>query len=265
METQSDMPRPKLLIATAAAAGIIVGFGLGRLTVSEPRLPPIPSGQPTRLPSLAGSNHAGSGIDGEQPSLLGDPEAAQRVRNMAEAAMSWGASPQRVVGTIIDQMDEDELVSLVTSLTDYSRSELENVEDMRAFAERLAEVAMDGTVVPAEELGADVENVSFATDVLENNAPASPGRHFVQDQERIYATFPSDELDGARVVAKWTRVEDGEIMLFRRYVINPGEDWSYVWVGAPDSGWRPGEYRVDFYSADEAMTLVASGQHIITP
>lgn len=259
------MDRTKLLIVSAALGGVLVGFGLGRMTVSEPRLPPIPRARPAPSEDPADNGRDVAARDAEAPAILADQEALERIRRMAETATNWGASPQRVVGGIIDQMDEDELISLVTSLTDYSRSELENVEDMRAFVERLAEVAMDGTVVPAEELGAEVENVSFAGEVLENNAPDSPNRHFRSDQERIYATFPSGELEGARIVAKWTRMEDGEIMLFRRYVINPGDEWSYVWVGVPSDGWRPGDYRVDFYTADEQMSLIASGQHVIMP
>jgi hypothetical protein len=259
------MDRPKLLIVTAALSGVLVGFGLGRFSVSETRLPPIPSALPSPSGQSANTGFDTAAGDEDEPAILSDPDALERIRRMAETATNWGTSPKRVVGGIVDQMDEDELISLVTSLTDYSRTELENVEDMRAFVERLAEVAMDGTVVPAEELGVEVEDVSFAGEVLENNGPDSPKRHFQSDQERIYATFPSDELEGARVVAKWTRMEDGEIILFRRYVINPGDEWSFVWVGVPSSGWRPGEYRVDFYTADEQMNLIASGQHLIMP
>jgi len=254
----------RLLVFTLG--GLIIGFGLGRATAPGPdvRSPgwEEPRGGETALAPGAATSRS---EEAETPSPLDDPDSLAEIREMAERAVSWGASPKSVVRGLIGQMSHEELVSMLTSLTDYSPEELENVEDIHAFAERLAEVAMDGTLLPAEDLGPEVQNVSFTGEVMDDNSPVAPRRHFGPEQERIYATFPSSELEGARVMAKWTRMDDGKVILFRRYRINPGEDWSFVWVGTPRSGWEPGAYRVDFYSADEEMKILASGQHVIMP
>jgi hypothetical protein len=248
------MKQTWIVVTVALMVGTGLGFSLGRLTAT--------SGAPAPAGILETARALGE-ADGQNG--LKNPESAARVRSLAQQALDWGADPQRVVGSVVDQMGDDELIALVTSLTDYSREELESSGDMRAFVQRLAEVAMDGSVVPAEEPEPGVARVDFAVDVLDDNSADVPLSRFSTEEERIYATFPSGEIDESRVVAKWTRIGDGEVLLLGRYDINARDDWSYVWLGSPSGGWVPGEYRVDFYTADDRLDLLASGRHVITP
>jgi hypothetical protein len=179
MEILRRMQTPSRLLVLATLSALAVGFGLGRLSVLPTGERAAGRGEPrgleTSLPRGEAASRPSSDTEAAaQPSILDDPAALARIREMAESAVSWGASPKRVVNGLIEQMDEDELVSMVTSLTDYSREELENVEDIHAFAARLAEVAMDGTVVPAEDLGPEVQHVSFTGEVMDDNSPVSP-------------------------------------------------------------------------------------------
>jgi hypothetical protein len=247
------MKRTWITAIVALLVGVGAGFGLGRITA--------PGLSASRLGALA-VGALGEGAPGAPLAPI-DPEAALRVRSIAREALDWGVDPQRVVGSVVDQMGDDELIALVTSLTDYDREELEAIGDMRAFVRRLAEVAMEGSVVPAEEPRAGVARVDFAVEVLNDNSVEVPVNRFRTNDERIYATFPSGRINEDRVLAKWTRVEDGEVLLLGRYGINSQDDWSYVWLGSPQNGWMPGEYRVDFYTADDRLDLLASGNHVI--
>ena len=81
---------------------------------------------------------------------------------------------------------------------------------------------------------------------------------------RIYATFPMEGYRGDEVFVKWYRSDDPEILLFDRYLIQREADYNYVWLDN-ETGWREGEYRVEFYSADEAMEKIAVGRYDIDP
>jgi len=247
-------------IAISLLAAVGIGFLLGRVTAPRPTASP---GVPVVEP-IAREFPVTRGDMATNDSLATDDESLEGMREMAERAIDWGADPDALVQGAMGQLSDEQLIALVTSLTDFERDELEDVHDMRAFVTRLAEIAMDGTLAPAENLPPDLAHVQFTTDVGPDNSALGPSSHFGPDAERIYAVFESDELGGHEVFAKWVRVEDGEVMLFGRYQIEPGDDYSYVWMGQPSAGWEPGSYRVDFFTSDEQLDLLASGSHTIT-
>ena len=71
---------------------------------------------------------------------------------------------------------------------------------------------------------------------------------------------PTDSFDQDRVMVKWYRRDSPEILLLQRYPIVRGDDHGHVWF-EPDRGWEQGSYKVDVYSGDESMTLLASGSY----
>jgi hypothetical protein len=243
-----------IAVLVLGAAGL--GFVLGRATAPMPEAGPNASTASPTGPTDAGT-------DGQR--VLADPESLEGMRAMAEHAIEWGADPNALVSGAMDQMSDEQLITLVTSLTDYGREELEGVHDMRAFVSRLAAIAMDGTLAPSEDLPPGLAHVEFATEVGPDNSASNPTNHFRADAARIYAVFASEELGGEEIFAKWVRVEDGEVLLFGRYQIEPGDDHSYVWMARPDQSWVPGSYRVDFYTSDESLDLLASGSHTVSP
>jgi hypothetical protein len=242
--------------------GVMIGFAWGRLGAPGP----VADAASSRAPAAIDMGAIGLGTNpGEQAEALKqDPDAMARLRAMADRAFDWGADPKRVVRGVIDQMDDDELISLMSSLTDYTSEELRDGRDLRAFAERLAEIAMDGTLTDPEPLGRDVGVVQFAARVDIDNGPIDPSNRFSNSDRRIYAIFESADFGGEQVFAKWTRISDGEVMLFGRYPINPNDTYSYVWLGAQNGSWEPGEYRVDFYDTDESLHMIASGMHVVS-
>ncbi|GEM_PF-2222047 len=192
---------------------------------------------------------------------LRDVEAA-RLDALARTISSAGL--ELVAGGVIDRLEGETLERLVIGATDFEHEDLAEIENLPAFTRELTRIAMDGTVRDAEAPDDRVRPIDFAEEVTWDHRAAFAQSQFGADVPRIYAVFESDGLGADRTLAKWTRVADGEILLFARHRIRPAADSSYVYLDAPPAGWRSGEYRVDFYRADESLAWLASGTHRIT-
>lgn len=189
---------------------------------------------------------------------------AERARLESLARKVTGAGLDLVAEGVIARLEEDSLKSLIASTTDFSAQELEEIEDVPGFALDLARIAMEGTVREASEPDEDVRPIDFATEVSWDHRAVFPQSQFSAEDPRIFAVFESEGLGLGQTLAKWTRVDDGEILLFQRLPIRAAAASSYVYLDAPPEGWAPGEYRVDVYSADTSLRWLASGQHRIT-
>ena len=175
-----------------------------------------------------------------------------------------GAGLELVASSVIDGLEADSLERLIVSATDYEAEDLAEIDDVPAFARNLTRIALDGTLRDAEEPDLEVRAIDFSEEITWDHRASLPQSQFASDVPRIYASFESDGLAVGQTLAKWTRVSDGEIMLFKRHRLRPAAASSYVYLDAPRRGWRPGEYRVDFYRADESLEWIASGTHRVT-
>ncbi len=169
---------------------------------------------------------------------------------------------RHIVEDAISTMSDRELHSIVASLAQLSPQVLDDVTDMRAFAARLAEVAMEDIVEPGRETS-DVDAVVFAT----RPTMADPGSlawedRYDVDDSRIYAFFPTDRYEQDAVMVRLLASDRHRILVFERYPINSGDAYSHVWF-YPKGGWEPGQYQVDVYSADEWVTPLAQGRYTV--
>ena len=191
---------------------------------------------------------------------------AESERLDAMASKIRGAGLDLVAESVIGRLEDDSLKSLIASTTDFSSDELEEIEDLPGFAMNLARIAMEGTLRDAAEPGDSetIRPIDFSEEITWDHRARFAQSQFPSDAPRIYAVFESDALGITDTLAKWTRVEDGEIMLFKRHRIRPAADSSFVYLDAPATGWAPGEYRVDFYSADPELEWLATGSHRVS-
>lgn len=159
-------------------------------------------------------------------------------------------------------MSDEELRGMLARTANLSPEELDDVRDIRTFAARLAEVAVEDLVEPAdtEEPAGELGRVIFATRPETTIPKSIEQRFFAPSDTRIYAIFPTQGYQREAILAKWYRRDRIQILLFGRYSIAQGEAHSYVWL-APEGGWEPGEYQVDIFAADEAVTALASGRY----
>jgi hypothetical protein len=145
-----------------------------------------------------------------------------------------------------------------------SDEELDEVEDLRAFGQRIGEIAMDGFLEDAslatEE--APSETVRFSDEMPDPRAGFEATDVFEAGHGRIFAVFPTPRDHADRVLLKWTRVDQPEILLLSRQSIRPEDEHGFVWLDRRPS-WLPGEYRVDVYGGDDEMRPVASGRYVI--
>jgi hypothetical protein len=214
--------------------------------------------------SLVTGDAAGDAASSAVEELLADESNAWEddgqldlIRRLAQ----WGGDPTEVVEVVIQAMSHRELRSALTSLTDLTDEDLDEIRDLHTFARRISEVAMDGIMSSGGPEDITMAGVEFSRSVDELNTSGQREDRFATD-ERIYAVFPSEEYRGGEIFVKWYRADDPKILLFERMPIQEGSESNYVWL-EPDGEWPEGEYKVEFYSADEEMAKVAVGRYQI--
>ena len=230
----------------AFSAGLALGACLGRLDA-----PGVRDAQSTPSPSPA-SVPKGIDLDSRKVSFeLGVNRLEALVEEMSATDVS------KTVERSISQMSDRDLESVLASTIHLSGEEIEDVRDLRAFASRLAEIAMEDTLMP-EDTAAGAEHVVFTTSPELDDARSQ----FYAGEARIYAVFPTESLNQEKVMVKWYRRDHPEILLLQRYPIIAGVQYGHVWL-EPERGWEQGQYKVDVYSGDDSMALVASGNYSV--
>ncbi len=248
-------------------AGLFLGWwtspGAG-LQASDPA--PAPGASVRAEVGLPGSRSGGEAAPvAQDPSAL--LEAALEDRdddprfNLIRLLARLSGDPGEVVGMLIDSLSEEELIASVSSFTDLAPEKFKRSADPKALAHRLAQLAMDGLLQRPGEGGAGVEAVYFSEGRTHGDPDLVRAERFFGD-EPILAAFPMGDYEGDEVFVKWTRLDDPKIMLFNHYPIRSGEDFNYVWL-SPKAGWDPGEYEVNFYTADESLLPLAGGRYSI--
>ena len=234
----------------------VAGLVVGRLTATE-RVGPGP-------PALAASENE---IDLDSPGAESTKtrgelrrEALSEWKNdprveIARSLARWSQDPNAVVGTVIDTMSDDEIAMTLTSLTSLKGDDLDSVHDLRKYARRLAEIAMADTIGQPSQRNPDLPEVYFSHRADPERAKELRQTEF-EGNGRIHAILPMNDYVDDQVFAKWTRLDDGEVMLFDTYPIRQDSEYNWVYL-EPRDGWPSGEYSVDFYSSDEEMRPIA--------
>ena len=210
---------------------------------------PIPAELPTETETAIDRALANAGLDDLRASLEG-------------FGFDWRGNFEPAVDFVIDQMSDEELITAITGVTNLTEAEVSSVRDVREFASRLSSVAFRGVFSEPEPSPPEVDDVSFANDVTRDNAAVQASETFESGDQRIYAVFPSNRLNENKVLAKWYRSDRPELMMLEMHEIDPQDGLSYVWF-EPDSGWKPGEYSVEFYTTDSEVEQIATGEYTV--
>jgi len=167
----------------------------------------------------------------------------------------WHRQPVEVVDVVTHMMSDRELSSAVTSLTNLTEEDLEDIDDLRAFSSRLAGIAAEGLLTDLEDADyAHVERVEFF-------APGSDTAQgtFTTTEIKIIAEYPTPDDSPSRILVKWIQEEPYELLQFRRRSINPNGDYTTT-SARQIGGWREGAYRVQIFSLNEEVDLLAEGR-----
>jgi hypothetical protein len=162
-------------------------------------------------------------------------------------------------------MDERELGTILDVATGFRSDELANMENVRGFAERLADIAIEGVLEDADEEDSAANapgRVLFATE-REHDYPEEVAQTiFSPDDDEIFAIIPMEGQDDGRILLKWIRLEDRKILYFRRRHLAANTRYDTRGLSMP-IGWEPGTYQVTVYSGNEALEPIAAGSYLV--
>jgi len=259
-------------ISVSLLIGLVIGGFAGRWTAPvvpsehDAALAERPGSQPG--PGLGGVTNlvakARKAIDsngGEGLAAVGEILSNASVSDFVD----WGRAPENVSRRIINEMSDDELISTITSMTKITADDLGEYSDLRDYANRLTHIAMSGIITDelADDFGYDSFEVQFSTGANKSTGARDPQIRFEEDARKIYAVIPTGDRISDRLMVHWYRIDQRENLLFDQYRVSPSDEYSYVWLKSPAGRWAPGEYRVQFFSADEFLTPIASGTYHI--
>jgi hypothetical protein len=253
-----------LTVGTALLIGLGIGGWFGVRAGSSPLI-----GLAARLPELAEKGRQERAGDVEPaPSdpgfdswmmALALAAKADSLEGVIDELKSRDLEPRDLVRGAITEMDEREISSAISMVTAFDSDDLAEVQDMRAFATRLADIAMAGTLTEADEPSEDSSEIFFAERAPRRGEGAESHSVFPTDSRRIYAVFRTDQISDDVVMLKWFRTDRPKILLFRRYTINPRDDYGWVWLDK-QGDWSEGTYQVDLFLGDEEMPHLAVGR-----
>ena len=258
-------------LCASLVIGLLIGGLVGRWTApsvpsdkSAPSIPTQRAPDPEHDEISALAKHMQDAIASEAGQGLA---AVGEILNAASVSdlLDWGRAPENVSRRIINEMSDDELITTITSMTMITAEELKDISDLRDYANRLSHIAMSGVITPdiTDTFGHDSVEVEFSTKANKSTGADDPRFEFYDDTNRIYAVIPNSENSGDNLMVHWYRIDNPEILLFDRYRVSPADEYSYVWLKKAPGQWPAGEYRVEFFSADEYLTPIASGTYQI--
>jgi len=254
-------PTAPILVVTFLA-GSIVGWAMARFgaQASGPRDERALSMAPAPESSLATDSR--DGVESAFPMELW--KLASRIaslESLIDDLESQRADVTALGKRAIDSMDDEELESALMSTVQLSQEEIGEIRDIRAFAGRMLEVAMQGVTEPDRDVPGTAR-VSFSESGSADGSAPHAGARFPAGTQRIYANFPTPDPERGQVLVKWFRTDRPRILRLQRYALRPDDLSAFVWL-APTGGWTPGSYQVDVYAADESATPLASGRYEI--
>jgi hypothetical protein len=253
-------------VLVALVVGIAVGWVARDRTA--PRIADQPPMRPVTSADAAGSSDASDpAVDDRDASLRLWSALAFSLANRSnelEALLDELAAQDRDPRASIDQAiaaaSDPELATILSAVTRIDEDELLAQGDLRPFASRLVEVALDGLRGPSVEPPPD-RRVYFAATTRDFDPDTTAQDAFPADQGRIFATIDLDGYEGDRVMVKWLNTGTGRIHSLQSMPHEPGRPlWSYL---VRDGGWDPGLYQVSVYSQDAAMQLLARGAYTV--
>ena len=94
--------------------------------------------------------------------------------------------------------------------------------------------------------------------------PDNEVSHFPTEQRRIYVHFNYTNLPYDEVLVKWIQVlgNEGEVLILDKRPVDKNDSQHYIW-SQPANGWDRGTYRVELFSPDDELTLLAAGNYTI--
>ena len=160
----------------------------------------------------------------------------------------------------INNMSDSDIRKKLNLILD--EDHISDIQDTRAFAGRLAEVAMESTDEnsgSSENTNIDVR-ISISSEIGYHEMPTSDV--VASKYKRLYANILSAEaLD--YVLVKWKNVSTDELLFYKGVSFNPVIDDQFIWT-KPENGWERGVYQINIYKIDDELQLLANKRFTVS-
>lgn len=250
------------MLSAAFLAGIGVGWALAALGPDAPH--ELGNSEFSDAPAAENVEKIdkASGADISLPATVWDlASRSSALEALLDELEAERASIRKLAQRAVAASSDSNLASVLMSTTQLSYDEIGEIRDIRGFAERMLDVAMQGITEEASETAA-TENVRFSLNGSVDLSTTRADARFPSSAGRIYATFPTPDSTRRRILVKWSQRDRPRILLMRRYSLDPLDDVGFVWLD-PDGSWAVGSYQVEVYAADEDVTPLAAGRYEI--
>ncbi len=221
--------------------------------------------EPERPPELAADGAVDEAMaEALELSLIDRWRLAARVDSLEALIEDFERSqitPYMAAEQVIGRMPPEDVERAVVAATGLLPFELEEIDDIQAYAMRLVDVALEGLTDDSADRARDepMAPVYFSTDRATGEGSAPRASSFDADAPRIYAHFSTEH---SRVTVKWMRLDRAEILLLKRQSVDTSPRSG--WVALERAGaWKQGTYQVTVYTGDEAVTPIAEGRYTV--
>lgn len=255
-------------LVAALFLGIGIGWVVGRTEGEASALAKLRAAVPVAVvqgtPGLVAPVPVPVPAPGADADLLARTNAlsarVDSLESLLALAEQLNLEPRQLAEAAISQLSEEQIRGALGSVMRLDPEEIDAIDDVPAYASRLAGLALEGVVEPDPlESGGASGEVVFALELDRRDPESLALSSFGQDAGRVYAVFDVGDYQGGKVMVKWYNSDTPELLLFRHYRLAPEEDFSWVWHG-PEDGWATGRYRVDVFQGDESLERIASGE-----
>ncbi|AZZ99073.1 hypothetical protein [Pseudoalteromonas sp. R3] len=169
-----------------------------------------------------------------------------------------------MVETAIRFADEDTLAQFAASHGILDEDSLLQITDVRAAAQRLADIALNSDLQEQTEQLNHGNSIILFSSQAEFEAGYAVQNIFPANAGDITAIFETGADYGHKVLVKWVREDDNQIVVFRNVAIKSADSQHFVRYHKPF--WPAGRYRVEIYAISDQFPLLSRGHYqVVTP
>jgi hypothetical protein len=182
------------------------------------------------------------------------------VEHQAARLNRHGLTPREGAITAVEGLGESDLKIIASMLAGLEDDDLVELQDLRGFASRLTEIAIEGELegVSGDEIEIDTPlELLFAAEEEIQNPRLVAAREFSSETHRIFAIVRTRDVSDRRLMVRWARVDRPHILELQSQPVSPTSNWT-AFAHAPHGSWRAGRYQVSVYGFDSEMKPLAS-------
>ena len=155
------------------------------------------------------------------------------------------------------------IIQQVTDIANYTDTQLWSFSDLGAFYDRFLQLSTNSPAIQPDISSSIVGEIVFSESNVWGKDQDQSKTVFAPNTTKIFAILP--EIEGAReeVLVRWYAANDPELILFQKYTTPSNLGRNHIWLEYPQ-GWKTGTYKVEIYSEDEFVDLLAQGLYEVT-